>query len=103
MAEYINKHKAYMMLKDLEAAYLQYDVKEAYAKAALRIDQMPKADVQPVKRGKWDFQGYQLFRCTNCKKIYTQEQLEDIGEEWAFPNFCPNCGADMQEESKKNG
>ena len=54
-----------------------------------------KADVQPVKRGRWDFQGYQLFKCTNCAKIYTQEQLEDIGENWTFPNFCPNCGARM--------
>lgn len=62
------------------------------------IDEMPATDVQPIKHGKWDFQGYQLFRCTNCKKIYTQEQLEDIGENWAFPNFCPNCGTKMSNE-----
>lgn len=58
----------------------------------------PMADVQTVKHGKWDFQGYQLFKCTNCTKIYTQEQLEDIGENWTFPNFCPNCGAKMSNE-----
>ena len=55
-------------------------------------------DVQPVKRGEWDFQGYQLFKCTNCKEIFTQNQLEamqnHIGQE-EFPNFCPNCGARM--------
>lgn len=58
-------------------------------------------EVQPVKHGKWDFQGYQLFKCTNCTKIYTQEQLENMGENWTFPNFCPNCGARMDGEQNE--
>lgn len=62
------------------------------------INEVKATDVQPIKHGRWDFQGYQLFKCTNCTKIYTQEQLEDIGENWAFPNFCPNCGARMDGE-----
>lgn len=61
-----------------------------------KIDTMPAADVKRVKRGKWDFIGHQLFKCTNCTKIYTQKQLEDMGENWAFPDFCPKCGADMR-------
>ena len=66
------------------------------AQICIRITEFATfADAQPVKRGRWDFQGYQLFKCTNCAKIYTQEQLEDIGENWTFPNFCPNCGARM--------
>jgi hypothetical protein len=65
------------------------------------INGMEAADVQPVKHGKWDFQGYQLFKCTNCKEMFTQDQLEAMQnhkdcEEWTFPNFCPNCGADMR-------
>lgn len=63
---------------------------------------IPAVDVQPVKRAKWDFQGYQLFKCTNCKEMFTQDQLEAMQnhidcEECAFPNYCPNCGADMRE------
>ena len=50
MAEYIDKHEAYLLLKDLEAAYIYPPVKEAYATAARRIDQMKAADVQPVDR-----------------------------------------------------
>lgn len=50
MAEYIDKHETYMMLKDLETAYMQIPVKEAYGTAARRIDQMEAADVQPVKQ-----------------------------------------------------
>lgn len=48
--EYISKHEAYTMMKDLEAAYIYPPVKEAYGTAARRIDQMPAADVQPVDR-----------------------------------------------------
>lgn len=50
MAEYISKHEAYTMMKDLEAAYIYPPVKEAYGTAARRIDQMKAADVQPVKQ-----------------------------------------------------
>ena len=58
------------------------------------------ADVQPIRHGRWDFQGYQLFKCTNCKEMFTQDQLEAMQnhkdcEECTFPNFCPNCGARM--------
>ena len=48
--EYIDKHEAYKILKDLEAAYIQVAVKEAYGTAALRIDQLRPKDVQPVDR-----------------------------------------------------
>ena len=63
------------------------------------ITDIELADAKPVKRGKWDFIGHQLFKCTNCTKIYTQKQLEDIGENWDFPDFCPKCGADMRNDS----
>lgn len=41
----------YAMMKDLEAAYIYPPVKEAYATAARRIDQMIGADILPV--GGW--------------------------------------------------
>ena len=93
-------------MKDLEAAYIYSPVKEAYATAARRIDQIRPADVQPVKHGEWDFQGYQLFKCTNCKEIFTQNQLEAMQnhinqEEFTFPNFCPNCGVDMRGDTNE--
>lgn len=70
------------------------------------IADIPAADVQPVKHGEWDFQGYQLFKCTNCKEIFTQNQLEAMQnhinqEEFTFPNFCPNCGADMRGDTNE--
>lgn len=103
MAEYIDKHEAYMMLKDLEAAYLQYAVKETYATAARRIDQMKAADVQPVKRGKWDTHDVVKVLCSGetldgfcqcmaCGDIFPLQYSEY--------NYCPNCGARMDGDTK---
>lgn len=91
MDEYISKHDAYTSLKDLEAAYIYPPVKEAYATAARRIDQMKAADVQPVKHGRWEYirniklsGTIKLCECSQChNKI-----LGSL-------SYCGNCGADM--------
>ena len=52
------------------------------------------ADVRPVKRGKWkeDWEtGYS--ECSACGESYLWEDYDGVGE-W---NFCPNCGARMEE------
>lgn len=67
MTEYISKHEAYTMMKDLEAAYIYPPVKEAYGTAARRIDQMPATDVQPV------------VRCKDCKHR-KERHYEESGE-----------------------
>ena len=51
------------------------------------------------KKGKWDFTGWQMFQCSECKHTFTQEFLEGWSEytyESLFPPFCPNCGAKME-------
>ena len=57
---------------------------------------------QPERRkGKWDFMGWQMFQCSECKHTFTQDFLEGWREytyEPFFPPFCPNCGADMRGE-----
>ena len=92
MAEYIDKHEAYLLLKDLEAAYIYPPVKEAYATAALRIDQIKLSDVQPVKRGKWKHVAGMISKCSVCSHYFPISEFDsrpfDI-------NFCPNCGARM--------
>ena len=57
--------------------------------------QIPAADVRPVVRGKWstvydDFMKSNYDTCSCCGKEYFGAN--------GF-NFCPNCGADMREES----
>ena len=66
--------------------------------AAYLIDAVatiPAADVRPVVRGKWsrvydDFMKSNYDTCSCCGKEYFGAN--------GF-NFCPNCGADMREES----
>lgn len=50
------------------------------------------ADVRPVVRGKWLFHMFTANLCGyECRVCHTI---------WDVPtNFCPNCGADMREES----
>jgi len=56
------------------------------------IDSFPTSDdVKPVVRGKWEHFGSDVFRCSECGYGI---QPWNIGV-----NFCPNCGADMREES----
>ena len=48
------------------------------------IDNMPTADVQEVKHGRWteDEEGY--YHCSVCKELL----------DWNYKH-CPNCGARM--------
>ena len=52
-----------------------------------RLKRLPAADVRPVVRGKWiDTDNYyQRWKCSVCG-CHTRD---------AEPNFCPNCGAQM--------
>lgn len=53
------------------------------------------------KTGKWDFMGFQMFQCSNCKHTFKQDYLEGwraYTYEPIFPPFCLNCGAKMEVE-----
>ena len=92
MADYISKHDAYTTLKDLEAAYIYPPVKEAYATAARRIDEIKAADVQPVRRGRWiHFNDDGFIFCTECK----HEAYWDTDYGQQLFDYCPYCGARM--------
>lgn len=93
MADYISKHEAYTKLKDLEAAYIYPPVKEAYATAARRIDQMPATDVQPIRHGRWIPQGDDMWLCSNCKEniIYSEHESDRTEKQ----RYCSRCGARM--------
>ncbi len=55
------------------------------------LDEVPAADFQPVVRGKWENTGSDVWKCSACGYGIMP---------WnAGVNYCPNCGADMREES----
>ena len=69
---------------------------QAYADAIAKI---PSEDVRPVVRGKWKpidlTYGRNYYFCSAC------EETVDMPTAMGIPMFryCPNCGADMMEES----
>ena len=91
MAEYINKEKAYKMLKEMEETHNLSFSKEAYHKASIMIDSIPTEDVQPVIYAKWIDNGISesmLYVCSNCGF--------SCGA-YSF-NYCPNCSAKMMDK-----
>lgn len=50
------------------------------------IADIPAADVQPVKRGKWEGVDYDtFFKCSECGHM----------TDWQRYKYCPYCGARM--------
>jgi hypothetical protein len=89
MAEFIDREAA----RDLLDIALDDDWEIEYAND--RLDEIPAADVRPVVRGEWrqtkdEFGIYN--KCSVCGKEYYCGPIAPF-------NFCPNCGADMREES----
>mgnify|MGYP003529198571 CR=1 FL=1 len=59
------------------------------------IKQLPAADVQPVKHGKWKHVAGMNSKCSVCSHYFPVTEFDsrpfDI-------NYCPNCGAKMDLE-----
>ena len=65
--------------------------KIGFAAAIEGVKNFPAADVRPVVRARWEEFGeakQKFYSCSNC-----------FATHYRWDNFCPNCGADMREES----
>ena len=59
------------------------------------IEDLPAADVAPIKHGTWEKSNLNGFvRCSVCHDCYIDDNWLD-GKHW---NFCPHCGADLRGE-----
>lgn len=71
-----------------------------YKKVCKAIENLPTIE---LKKGKWFILEYEFFTCDQCGEDvwngaeYTQE-ARDMLKNGEYPNFCPNCGADMRGE-----
>lgn len=59
------------------------------------VEKIPTADVQEVKHGRWLFGRFGSGWCSECDHCGFVRGEDDV------PNYCPNCGAKMDLESKK--
>lgn len=68
-----------------------------------RQDELPTADVQPVKHGKWiatgrkNVYGGKEIECSEChfRVMVSPEHFENLSE---YEAFCCHCGVKMEEE-----
>ena len=58
------------------------------------LEQIPAADVRPVVRGHWEEDCAGAAVCSVCGEYAFETSTHHLCG-W-FPNFCPNCGADMR-------
>ena len=99
MAEYISKQ-----------AFLDYMKRtDRYFNVKFDIENFPNADVAPVRHGRW----IPLTECANegvycsiCKKkVWKSDyaQCSKKSRNKLESNYCPNCGAKMDEKENDNG
>lgn len=98
MAEYIERSYIRKMAM-FEMAYTMET--ETDAAVVLRmIDDAPAADVAPVVHGRWIHDGHRInggidwCHCSECGKS---------DNFCARTNYCPSCGAKMDEKEGKDG
>ena len=94
MAEYIDKEIALSLVQSDAPEDEKSAVTIATAKKLVRsiIYRTPTADVAPVVHGKWKRCGKNLGECSECEEIVSVRS-----------NYCPNCGAKMDEKENDNG
>lgn len=75
--------------------YIDADIAPYYLnlQACEQIKSMPTEDVQEVRHGKWKRKNG-IFCCSECNYQFETEGYI------AFFNYCPNCGAKMDEDGE---
>ena len=68
--------------------------RDAYRTSLSEIANLPAADVRPVAKAHWVYTDRSRLVCSNCGNPVAFA-LKDDG--WHHGDFCPNCGAMMEE------
>lgn len=104
MDEYIKRKDAFEILQSRldsisQMSYLNMDryeldiMRNAIENAIDDIGEVPSADVQPIRRGRWELTNNPSFRkCSECGAWWGKEFTINN-----YVNYCPRCGADMRE------
>ena len=90
MPRYID---ADLILPEMES---KFDMQELYLPVHFQkfiVDEIPTADVAPVRHGRWET-GYFHDRVCSCC-LHPDNDLEERAH-----RFCPHCGAKMDEKER---
>ena len=93
IANYVDEMSKHFCTKDNEYYDALIDAEDA-------IDDLPPADVAPVRHGHWqitDAYPHNVY-CSECHTKYAQTHWA-VWDDGSLPRrFCPNCGARMDGE-----
>ena len=106
MAEYIEREAAIKALKDnvIEMErhiYFGSNLGVPEDEIEDIVNEIPVADVEPVKHGRWGEVGGtpkgQMFHCSICHKVayFPQPTRDKTWKKQCPYTYCPNCGAKM--------
>ena len=91
MDDLINRQDAINLLKKWADGYKYIETDTELAIKEFKY--LPSAQPEPVRRGRW-VEGSGMFMCSVCHDVWSTENEEMIK---GF-NYCPWCGAKMEEE-----
>lgn len=102
MAEYIEREAAIDAIMKVYVRTAGYKARERVFEAKEAVHRLPVADVAPVAHGRWVHSRYEncseqfeLVKCSQCNhEAYAMAFYVRGG------NYCPNCGARMDEEER---
>ena len=99
MSDYISREAAIKVIQDIINHSHEYYVSNARAETAewclKKLKELPAADVEPVRHGRWlskdPAPGWSWYAtCSVCGDRQTLERR--------YTNYCPNCGALMDQD-----
>ena len=109
MAEYIEFEATKQAIDRIRSVYHRarnFNAVSAIDNVFGEIKEIPAADVAPVVHGRWYMRGGRAC-CSNCniKALWKSDWDGCKNHEREFvsakSNYCPHCGAKMDEEVKK--
>ena len=89
-----------MRLIDADALIKTLGIGDMPIRLTYEINNAPTVEVVPVRHAKWTRENnYGTWKCSECGcKVQRANPLK--GNIWNY-NYCPNCGARMDEERKE--
>lgn len=100
MAEYIEFEATKQAIDRIRSVYhmaRDFNAVSVIDKIFGEIKEIPAADVAPVVHGRWVYHNFDTI-CSECRK----SAIFDEWEQQAETEFCPHCGAKMDEEESDN-
>lgn len=99
MAEYISREAAKLRIFEYGVRHRNNSsISSACENLERQMNSIPAADVRPVVHGH-NTGNTRIFECSECGYGFSDIFLTNERDYPIDPNYCPNCGADMREES----